>query len=152
MGIDLFVPVRNVLTMKTCKMWVIFCVFVFTVPRKCSVVGCRGNYTSRKGEPPDVNKVSVFRFPKDECKKQEWLRRIPQELVADDINDSMVMCEKHFEERFIIREQTFSHSRVHEMFQCWILRLYRRSSPTPRPTCLLHCPWRERHRKTGERK
>ena len=76
-----------------------FCVFVFTVPRKCSVVGCRGNYASRKGEPPDVNKVSVFRFPKDECKKQEWLRRIPQELVADDITDSMVVCEKQFEER-----------------------------------------------------
>jgi len=54
-----------------------------------------------------VNKVSTFRFPKDETKRQEWLRRIPQELLSDDITDDMVVCEKHFEQRFIVREFTY---------------------------------------------
>jgi len=54
------------------------------MPRKCSVIGCRGNYEARKGEQADVNKVTVFRFPKDECKKEQWLRRIPQELCSGD--------------------------------------------------------------------
>jgi len=76
------------------------------VPRKCSVIGCRGNYAARKGEPADVNKVSVFRFPKDETNKKKWLRRIPQELLSEEITDDMVVCERHFESRFIIRDYT----------------------------------------------
>jgi len=35
------------------------------MPRKYSVIGCRGNYQARKGEHADVNKASVFRFPKE---------------------------------------------------------------------------------------
>ena len=53
-----------------------------------------------------MNKVSVFRFPKDEAKKKEWLRRIPQELLSEEITDDMVVCEKHFESRFIVRDYT----------------------------------------------
>jgi len=30
-----------------------------TMPRKCSVIGCGGDYEARKGEHADVNKVSV---------------------------------------------------------------------------------------------
>ena len=82
------------------------CSFV-AVPRKCSVVGCRGNYDARKGEPADANKVSTFRFPKDSVKKAEWLRRIPQELLSEDISDDMVVCERHFDSRFIIRNYTY---------------------------------------------
>ena len=78
------------------------------MPRKCSVIGCRGNYEPRKGESADANKVSVFRFPKDGEKKSEWLRRIPQELLARDITDDMVVCENHFEPRFIIRDYVYS--------------------------------------------
>ena len=80
---------------------------VFLVPRKCSVIGCRGNYEPRKGESADVNKVSVFRFPKDGQKKNEWLRRIPQDLLPGDVTDDMVVCEKHFEQRFIIRDYIY---------------------------------------------
>jgi len=82
------------------------CCFV-VVPRKCSVVGCRGNYNARKGEPADATKVSVFRFPKDAIKKAEWLRRIPQELLSEDISDDMVVCERHFDSRFVIRNYTY---------------------------------------------
>ena len=71
------------------------------MPRKCSVIGCRGNYAARKGEPADVNKVSAFHFPKDVSRKEQWLRRIPQELRSDDITDDMVVCEKHSESRNI---------------------------------------------------
>lgn len=53
-----------------------------------------------------MNKVSVFRFPKDEAKKKAWLRRIPQELLSEEITDDMVVCEKHFESRFIVRDYT----------------------------------------------
>ena len=77
------------------------------MPCKCSVVGCRGNYDARKGEPADVNKVSIFRFPKDAVKKAEWLRRIPQELLSEDISDDMVVCERHFDSRFIILNYTY---------------------------------------------
>jgi len=77
-----------------------------TMPRKCSVIGCRGNYEARKGEEADVNKVTVFRFPKDECRKEQWLHRIPQQLRSGDITDDMVVCEKHFEPRFIIHDMT----------------------------------------------
>jgi len=70
------------------------------------VIGCRGNYAPRKDEAADVNKVSVFRFPKEESRKQEWLRRIPQQLLSEDVTDAMVVCEKHFEPHFIQREQT----------------------------------------------
>jgi len=78
------------------------------VPRKCSLIGCRGNYEPRKGESADANKVSVFRFPKDGEKKSEWPRRIPQELLAGDITNDMVVCEKHFEPRFIIRDYVYT--------------------------------------------
>jgi len=56
------------------------------MPRKCSVIGCRGNYAARKGEPADVNKVSVLHFPKDVSRTEQWLHRIPQELHSDDNN------------------------------------------------------------------
>ena len=88
------------------------------MPRKCSVIGCRGNYAARKGEPADVNKVSAFHFPKDVSRKEQWLRRIPQELRSDDITDDMVVCEKHFESRFVIRDMTCYHRPDGSSFTC----------------------------------
>jgi len=76
------------------------------MPRKCSVIGCRGNYEARKGEHADVNKVSVFRFPKDECRKEQWLHRIPEELRSSEITDDMIVCKKHFESCFVICDMT----------------------------------------------
>ena len=72
--------------------------------RKCSIIECRGNYEKRQDSEED-NKVSVFRFPKDEKRLQLWLRKILQDnLTADKITDYMGICERHFDPRFIIRE------------------------------------------------
>jgi THAP domain len=56
--------------------------------RRCSIIGCRGNYRQRKGSDDDV-KVSVFRFPKDEARLKQWLQKIPQDLKADQITEYM---------------------------------------------------------------
>jgi hypothetical protein len=72
--------------------------------RKCSIIGCRGNYLKCQGSDDD-NKVSIFRFPKDKERLQLWLRKIPQDnLTADKITDYMGVCERHFDPRLIIKE------------------------------------------------
>ena len=38
--------------------------------------------------------------------KEQWLHRIPQQLRSGDITEDMVVCEKHFEPPFIIRDLT----------------------------------------------
>jgi hypothetical protein len=43
------------------------------MPYHCYVTGCRGNNDATK-EHPDVEKVCVFSFPRDEVKKAEWMR------------------------------------------------------------------------------
>jgi len=113
------------------------------MPRKCSVIGCRGNYAARKGEHADVNKVSVFHFPKDVERKQQWLCRIPQELLSEYITHDMVVCERHFEPRFVSRDMTCYRPEVvrllvRETFQFWHLMQCLRCSPTR------HLTWRRR--------
>ena len=72
--------------------------------RKCSIIGCRGNYQKRQ-DCDDENKVSIFRFPKDKERLRLWLGKIPQDyLTADQITDYMGVCERHFDPRYIIRE------------------------------------------------
>ena len=70
------------------------------------VIGCRSNYEVRIGEHADVNKVSMFHFPKDVSRKEQWLCQIPQELLSDDITHNMVVCERRFKSRFVIRDLT----------------------------------------------
>lgn len=73
--------------------------------RKCSIIGCRGNYRQRNGEEGTDNRVTIFRFPtKDIGKLSEWLRRIPQKIDASSITEHMGICEKHFDPRYIVRE------------------------------------------------
>ena len=68
------------------------------MPRKC-----RGNYRKCKGVSDEVDN-SVFRFPKDTERRAEWIRRIPQaNLDVETVTDNMVVCERHFDSRFIIR-------------------------------------------------
>jgi len=79
------------------------------MPRKCSVIGCRVNYRKRKNDDNTNSSVSIFRFPKETARIEEWLRKIPQEnLTADKITDNMGVCEHHFDQRFILRDYTFS--------------------------------------------
>lgn len=66
------------------------------MPSSCCVPGCTSNYGSK---PPFV---SVFKFPKDESLKQQWLKAIHRaEFVPKNVS---VVCIKHFDERFVIRE------------------------------------------------
>ena len=69
------------------------------LPQKYRVPGCRGDYQATTEH--DVEKVSVFRFPKDPELRAKWTRLIPwQNLV---VNDKTIVCEKHFTPHFIIR-------------------------------------------------
>lgn len=74
--------------------------FDFKMPYHCCVTGCRGNYDATK-EHPDVEKVCVFSFPRDEARKAEWMRRIPRDNL--EVNENTVVCEKHFASQFIVR-------------------------------------------------
>ena len=55
--------------------------------RKCCVTGCRGNYDEQ-------NKVRVFRLPKDQDEREQWLKVIPRDNTPDHPNT--VVCERHF--------------------------------------------------------
>jgi THAP domain len=82
------------------------------MPRKCSIVGCRGNYDKRKSaDNDDNNACSVFGFPKDADRLRKWLRIIPQEnMTRNKISDYMGVCQRHFDPRYIVRHYTFHRS------------------------------------------
>ena len=82
------------------------------MPRKCSIVGCRGNYDRRKSaDYDDNNACSVFGFPKDPDRLRKWLRIIPQEnMTRNKISDYMGVCQRHFDPRYIVRHYTFHRS------------------------------------------
>lgn len=70
------------------------------MPSRCCVPGCTNNYgTSKK----DSN-VSVFSFPKDQERRNHWLKCIHRECFVP--SDHSVVCIDHFEEKFIIRIDT----------------------------------------------
>ena len=46
--------------------------FLQTMPYKCSVPHCRGNYDAD-------NKVTAFKFPHDENLKSQWMNKISRE-------------------------------------------------------------------------
>ncbi|GFO30720.1 THAP domain-containing protein 11 [Plakobranchus ocellatus] len=64
------------------------------MPRKCCVPNCKGNYS-------ETEKVSVFHFPADEERKRLWCKKIPRADFQP--TSQSVVCEKHFDENFIIR-------------------------------------------------
>lgn len=67
------------------------------MPRKCCVPGCRSNY-----ENSGSGYVNVFSFPKNEGSRSRWLQQIHRKDFV--IGKHSVVCIKHFDERFIIRE------------------------------------------------
>ncbi|KAM7307374.1 uncharacterized protein ISCGN_011010 [Ixodes scapularis] len=67
------------------------------MPLKCSVPGCRGNYTRE-------TKARVFKFPHDQELRAAWIRAIPQKDFVP-LKCSTV-CELHFTESDILREST----------------------------------------------
>lgn len=64
--------------------------------RKCCAVGCRSNYDD------ESNYTTVFTFPKDTERKELWIRKVSRDNFTP--SSTSVVCIKHFEERFIIRE------------------------------------------------
>lgn len=68
------------------------------MPSSCCVPGCRSNYTSNSPS------VTVFKFPKNEELKRKWLSAIPRADFTPKTRS--VVCLKHFDERFVIREDT----------------------------------------------
>lgn len=66
------------------------------MPRSCCVPGCRSNYK--------VSSVSCFKFPNDPLKSQQWVQAIHRENFSP--GKYSVVCVKHFDERFVVREDT----------------------------------------------
>jgi len=46
--------------------------------------------------------ISGFRFPADESRRQQWLRRIPRANL--NVTKRTVICQRHFEKRFVMTE------------------------------------------------
>lgn len=69
------------------------------MPFVCCVPGCKIRYNADE-------KVSLFRFPKNEDFREKWLRYIHRDGYQ--ICDSSRVCIKHFSERFIIREDVMT--------------------------------------------
>ena len=67
---------------------------------KCCVYGCNSNYQSNKKDYQ-----TVFSFPKDEEKCEEWKRRIPNKNLK--VTKSTRVCIKHFDEKDIKRYDVF---------------------------------------------
>ena len=69
---------------------------------KCSVTGCKSNYTSTS----ENGNVSVFRIPTDENLRRKWLKKIPRKDWIP--TPSSRVCEKQFDSKYISREEVFT--------------------------------------------
>ncbi|GFO12261.1 hypothetical protein PoB_003876600 [Plakobranchus ocellatus] len=58
--------------------------------RKCCVYVCTSKYAS------NPEKVTVYRFPKDNEQRKQWLRSIPNKLSEGEITDYIAVCALHF--------------------------------------------------------
>ena len=67
------------------------------MPYNCCVPGCRSNYDPKQP-------VTIFSFPKDSTRAQTWLRAIHRSDYK--VNKSSRVCIKHFDERYIVREDS----------------------------------------------
>ena len=72
------------------------------MPLTCCVPGCRGNYRETSKNP--LERVSVFRFPKDSEMREKWIKMIPRSNL--NLTSRTVVCEKHFIDSFIVRVDT----------------------------------------------
>jgi len=66
------------------------------MPDKCCAPGCTANYDNT------AEYISVFRFPADESRRQQSLRRIPRANL--NVTKRTVICQRHFEKRFVMTE------------------------------------------------
>ena len=64
------------------------------MPNGCCVTNCDNNYDKAR-------KKSVFRIPKD--RRELWLKKIPRRFTEKLSDTHTVVCEDHFEEKFLKR-------------------------------------------------
>ena len=69
---------------------------------KCCVPGCQSNY-KRKDKVTEY--VTQFRFPKEENRRNEWIKKIPRENL--NVTNNSRVCIQHFEEKDIVRYDIF---------------------------------------------
>ena len=62
--------------------------------------GCKSNYKSAD--------ASAFSFPKDEQRRQQWMRAIHRKDFTP--TENTIVCSKHFEKRFIITEDSMTRA------------------------------------------
>ena len=66
--------------------------------RTCCVPGCKSNYGK-------VCDTSTFKFPKESVLREKWTKLIHRDNF--EVNDKTVVCVKHFEPKFVVREDIF---------------------------------------------
>ena len=67
------------------------------MPRKCCVTGCKSNYAS-----------SIEGIVKTFLMREEWKSKIPRDIEKISCNTGV--CAKHFDDRFIIKEDVYHDS------------------------------------------
>lgn len=64
--------------------------------KKCCVYGCKTNYKSENVSSGE-QKVSVYRFPMEDCARKAWISAIPnRDFSADCVMKNTVVCELHW--------------------------------------------------------
>lgn len=96
------------------------------MPSKCSVSGCRSNYKNE-----DQHHVTVYTLPRMEPERTRWLDAIPTDFTG--LKNPMI-CIKHFEERFIIRNDSYALDGKVVSFRRRIPKLKFNAVPTIFPT------------------
>jgi len=77
---------------------ILFYTVVIAMRKKCCAPGCTANYDNT------TDYISVFCFPSNEARRQQWIRRIPRADFS--ITKNTVICQRHFEKHFVITEDT----------------------------------------------
>ena len=68
------------------------------MPKKCCVFACRTNYASERSKSGASKKIPVYRFPREEEEKQNWIKVIPNDNLT--VNQNTVICELHWPEDY----------------------------------------------------
>ena len=68
------------------------------MPKKCCVFACHTNYASERSKSGASKKIPVYRFPREEEEKQNWIKVITNDNLT--VNQNTVICELHWPEDY----------------------------------------------------
>ena len=93
---------------------------------KCCIYGCKSNYAVRtkasKESKTKLPHVPIFRFPKDEVLRAEWIRRILNKDLK--VTENSRVCIKHFHCKNVLTEEVFpAHDRWTPRNNCVSIQL-----------------------------